>query len=215
MSEITFAWMVDQLEREQLLQFDKNALKYPILNRLNGLDANTATSLPPLTPEAVNQRRIQWSDGILMQTDNLFWQAASILSTWRPSYRRQPGVYYAKDGAAQVDYAHFKEEIHPSVHHRMLSRSRGWHAYKPESLKEWKRVEDGPGMGFSWVKESSSSGLLSWLAGGEKKEVRLKEYQIHELERRDTDGHEHWTGSLERVLAPKEYLEYLDKAWQK
>lgn len=59
MNEITFAWMVDQLERDQLLQFDKNALKYPILDRLDKLDANIITSFPPITPEDVNGRRIQ------------------------------------------------------------------------------------------------------------------------------------------------------------
>ncbi|KAF2164695.1 hypothetical protein M409DRAFT_37029 [Zasmidium cellare ATCC 36951] len=210
MNEITFAWMIDQLERAQLLQFDKTALKYPILSRLENLDANTVTSFPPLTPEQVHKRRIQWSDGRLMPTDNLFWQAASLLSTLRFSYRREPGTYYAKDGGSQIDYEHFKEEIHPTVYHRMLSRPHGWAAYKPEALKGWKRVADGPGRGFSWVKEIRKG----WLGVGEKEVVKIQEYRIERLEERDTKGYEHWTGSLERVLAPKEYLVYLDQAWE-
>lgn len=213
MNEITFAWMVDQLERDQLLQFDKNALKYPILNRLEKLDANTVSSFPPMTPEEVNGRRIQWSDGRLTPTNNLFWQAASLLSTWRSSYHREPGVWHARDGNSPVDYEHFKEEIHPTVHHRMLVRSRGWTAYRPASLSGWTRVADGPGEGFSWVKEARKGGVLEWLKGGEKDVIRLKEYQIEKLEERDTKGFSHWTGSLERVLAPKEHLSYLDKAW--
>lgn len=214
MNEITFAWMIDQLTREQLLQFNRSSLKYPILNRLDKLDANTLTSWPPKDAQAVNERRIQWSDGRLVQTDGPFWQIASTLATWRPNYRRQPGVYYAKDGASSVDYTNFNEEIHPTVYHRMLTRPSGWYAYKPESLQGWTRVEDGRGKGFSWVKEAEGKGWLGWLKGERKQIVRLKEYEIPELEDGEVEGAGAWTGSLERRLAPKEYLRYLDKAWK-
>ncbi|KAK4541291.1 hypothetical protein LTR36_008207 [Oleoguttula mirabilis] len=82
--ETTFAWMIDQLTRYNLLQINKRALRYPILDRLSlVLAPNGQHPVPPRSPQEVHERRIEWSDGQLQETQTLFWHVSSEVATQR------------------------------------------------------------------------------------------------------------------------------------
>jgi hypothetical protein len=199
--EISFAWVIDQLTRYKLLQINKRALKYPILDRLSmSLPPNTHHSSPPRNVQEAQERRIDWSDGQLVETNTQFWQIASQIATKRWEYLRKPGQYRAYDDRAgkEVEYEAFRESIHPSVWHRIQHRN-----YEPRCLplSQWsrRRVSDGPG--YEWVK-ASRSGYI---------QIRIPEYKIPDLPEGRDNGMEHWSGSLEQRIVPGEYLRRLDK----
>ncbi|KAK3670254.1 hypothetical protein LTR78_009909 [Recurvomyces mirabilis] len=199
--EVTFAWMIDQLTRYNLLQINERALHYPILDRLSmDLEPNGHHPTPPRNAQEVHGRRIDWSDGQLIETDTLFWQVASQVATQRWDYTRKPGQYEAYDDGTrqQVDYSAFREEIHPSVWHRTQTRN-----YEPRCLPldRWKRHRVGDGAGYEWVK-ASRSGLI---------QVRIPEYKIPHIPTYDS-GMAHWTGCLEQRIVPGEVLRKLDYA---
>ena len=197
--EITFAWMIDQLTRYDLLQINKKALKNPILDRLSkDMVPNGNHPVPPRNPQEVHERRIEWSDGKLQETETLFWHVASEVATSRWEYDRKPGEYHAFDDRTghRLDQSAFQEAIHPTVWHRIQNRN-----YEPRSmpLSRWSRHKVTNGWGFEWIK-TSKSGLI---------QVRIPEYVIPNIENRDT-GMEHWIGCLEERLAPGGYLTKLD-----
>lgn len=195
--------MVDQLDG--LLQFSSNALKYPILDRINKPTINAADSPKPKSPEEANERRVAWSDGFIVETNTRFFHVASFVSSLGgyASYIRQPGVYYASEGdGVEVDYRDYNETIHPIVWHRMKTLG-----YKPPQLSDgsWSRQELPNGQGSEWVKNASKK----------QGEIRLKEYVIPDLEKKslkDMHNMQHWSGSLERRIAPPAVLKELDAA---
>ena len=198
--EMTFAWMIDQLTYYNLLQINKRALRYPILDRLSAdLKPNGHRPDPPRSPQEVHERRIDWSDGALYETQTLFWHVASEAATQRWEYVRKPGQYHAKDlqTREELDYTNFCETIHPCVWHRVQHRN-----YEPRSLprSQWDRVKASDGPGFEWVKHSRS-GLM---------QTRIPEYIIPDIPRRD-NRMEHWSGSLEMRIVPGDYLLKLDR----
>ena len=199
--EISFAWMIDQLTRYNLLQINKRALKYPILDRLTmSLPGNGHNPVAPRNPQEAHERRIDWSDGVLVETQTLFWEIASEIATLRWEYRRKPGQYHARDERTKevLEYEAFRETIHPSVWHRIQNRN-----YEPYSLplSQWKRQRLPDGQGYEWTK-ASRSGYV---------QVRIPEYVIPYIPDRN-NGMEHWTGSLEARIAPGDYLRKLDQA---
>lgn len=198
---MTFAWMIDQLTRYNLLAINKRALKYPILDRLSkDLPANSNNPIPPRNPQEVHERRIDWSDGKLVETDTLLWHIASEVATQRWEYVRKPGEYHAYDPKTRhrLDQDAFSETIHPSVWHRIQHRN-----YEPHSLplNKWSRVRGPDGIGFEWIK-TSKSGYV---------QVRIPEYVIPNIGTGD-NAMDLWSGSLEQRIAPGEYLRKLDQA---
>nr|OQO31990.1 hypothetical protein B0A51_00332 [Rachicladosporium sp. CCFEE 5018] len=201
--EITFAWMIDHLTTYNLLQINAKALEYPILNRLSmKLPPNGHDPVPPQTPQEAHERRIDWSDGRLVESQTLFYHIASEIATHRWDYVRKPGQYHAFDDKTkqELETADFKETVHPTVWHRIQTRN-----YEPKCmpLNQWKRhrVSDSNGSGYEWVK-ASKSGYI---------QVRIPEYKIPYLPRVDSSM-AHWSGSLEARIAPPDYLRKLDDA---
>jgi hypothetical protein len=204
--EVALAWMIDQLDG--LLQISAPALKYPILDRLDEKKKkpNHHTSKPPKNPEEVMERLIQWSDGTLKETNSASWWVTSAIATRRTSYAREPGQYRAIAGGGTVDYRDFNETIHPMVYHRKLISEKS-HPVKyqagkfgREGWKYWKREPVLGGRGFEWVNKVPGKAV-----------VRVPEYVIPVIQSAKTMGLHHWTGSLERMMAPKEYLRELDQ----
>jgi hypothetical protein len=199
--EVSLAWMIDQLTLYNLLSINKRALRYPILDRLS-------KSMPPLghrpeqprSTQEVHEKRIDWSDGQLIETQTLFWNVASQVATERWEYIRKPGQYHATDPYTrqEIDQSAFKETIHPCVWHRIQTRN-----YEPRCLplSSWKRRRTENG-GYEWTK-ASKSGYI---------QVIIPEYVIPNIPERDTLGMELWTGCLEQRIAPGDFLEKLDRS---
>lgn len=201
--EIALAWMIDQLTKDSLLQINKRALEYPILNRLaSNLRPNESKSPAPRTPQEANERGINWSDGKLIETQKLGWHLASEVATQRWDYVRKPGQYHATEVVRgktyALDYTYFDEMIHPCVYHRIKHCD-----YEPRSmpLDRWSRQRKSRGQGFEWVKEDRHGKIV----------VRIPEYVIPYIEQPDY-GMQHWTSCLEARIAPGEYLRKLDQA---
>ncbi|KAF2161355.1 hypothetical protein M409DRAFT_28090 [Zasmidium cellare ATCC 36951] len=201
--EIALAWMIDQLTKENLLQINKRALEYPILNRLaTNIRPNDSKSPAPRTPQEANERRIDWSDGKLIDTQKLGWHLASEIATQRWDYVRQPGQYYATEKVNgktySLDYTYFDEMIHPCVYHRIKNRD-----YEPRSMPSdrWSRHRKSNGRGHEWVKYDRNG----------KPVVRIPEYVIPHIDVPDY-GMQHWTSCLEARIAPGDYLYKLDQA---
>jgi hypothetical protein len=200
--EIAFAWMCDQLHG--LLQLSGNALQPTILFRIG---ESSYTKQQPKTERGSKQssrKSIAWSDGELTETNSWtsIWWLASAVSTKRGSYVRRPGETKAKkiDDTA-VHYSHFHEEIDPCVQHRMDHAKSG---YESKSLRQpaWSRVEAENGEGYEWVKKDDRENEI----------LRLKEYAIPKIGPfYPSSGCDHWQGSLERAIAPRDNLQVLDK----
>lgn len=148
--EIALAWMIDQLTKDSLLQINKRALEYPILNRLAGnLTPNESKTPAPRTPQEANERSINWSDGKLIDTQKLGWHLASEVATARWDYVRKPGQYQATETIRgktyALDYTYFDEMIHPCVYDRIKQCN-----YEPRSmpLDRWSRRRKSNGRGF-------------------------------------------------------------------
>ncbi|SMQ53762.1 unnamed protein product [Zymoseptoria tritici ST99CH_1A5] len=207
--EITFAWMVDQISSESLLQFTPATLRYPILNRINNTSMieNGPNCTIPTSPEDANQRLIRWSDGIMGETNTPMYYVSSFIATFRFWYTREPGVW--KDANSQlINPEHLRETIHPTVWHRMSTTEC---KYRPAALpaKEWSREEASPEEKaddylYVWVKKDPATG---------EEVLRLPEYRMKNIKKRDFCHHdEHgeekhytlWNESLELKLAPTE-----------
>ncbi len=197
--EIALSWMIDQLH--DLLQLSTAAVAKYILYRIG--DANLDTSNPKIRDLDAAWRSISWSNGTLEDNNKWMdgWWVASVVSKGSMSYKRVPGETKAYEGDKLVDYRHFNEEIHPSVHHRMVERKD--QKYVP--------VPFGKGSGWSYIAPSNGS-RGRWVKvtkdkDGKDKTIVLNEYLIANPKSSATSsGYAHWQGSLERTFAPKDVL---------
>ena len=85
------------------------------------------------------------------------------------------------------------ECVHPSVWHRMTTRS----DYDPPALLGWKHEEGEKGKGFRWVKRAKDGTIV----------LEMPEYQIPKKPLKDS------VEPLDRSLAPAAHLKTLDAAW--
>lgn len=203
--EIAFAWMCDQLHG--LLQISGTALQKYILFRLG--DTKFDTKNKNIRDLAAAWRKIAWSDGTLDDTNSWtdFWWIPSLVSTAKASYYRVPGetrAYEMVQGKKQqIPYENFHEEVHPSVFHRAQCwKGASGETYTPTPFrgKEWKHMDATETEPARWVKTLKDG-----------KQVILNEYVIPQNAQMTqsytkTTGYDHWEGSLERVIAPKDVL---------
>lgn len=190
---LTFAWMIDQLTEEGLLQFSKYQLYYPILKRVHEGPANVAGMKAPKSVEEAGERRIQWSDGHLIETNDYSYYLTSFVATRRLWHIRTPGDWKQANGK-EVDYMKLKETIHPSVYHRMKTATGS--PYLPRGLpsKEWQyRARQGGGK--EWVRTVEG-----------REVVAIPEYEFLDIPEQDFEKKDLWSGSLERFLAPEDVV---------
>ena len=197
--EIALSWMCDQLLG--LLQLSGTALQKYILFRIGG--GNLDTRNTKIRDLDAAWRTIAWSDGTLEDNNKWMdgWWVASAVSKGRMSYKRQPGETKVHEGNSVLDYQHFNEEIHPSVHHRVVARKD--QKYEPVPFGKgsgWSYIAPSNGNRGRWVKVTKDK-------DGKEKTIVLNEYLIPNPERSQTSsGYDHWQGSLERTFAPKDVL---------
>ncbi|KAF7187475.1 hypothetical protein HII31_11215 [Pseudocercospora fuligena] len=189
---LTFAWMIDQLTEEGLLQFSKHQLYYPILKRIYEGPENVAGMKAPQSVEEAGERRIKWSDGHLMETNSYTYYATSFIATRRLKFIRSPGEWRQANGK-DVNPSKLHESIHPSVYHRTKNSGS---PYDPEGLssKEWSHRSKGDGSS-EWVKT----------VGG-KEVTTIPEYQFLNIPKQEYEKKDLWSGSLEQYLAPEDVV---------
>jgi hypothetical protein len=193
--EITFSWMCDQVFG--LLQLSGTVLQKYILFRLG--DTKFDTENKNIRDLHASWRKIEWSNGELEDTNGWwdFWWVPSLVSTAKASYYRVPGETKAYEDVQgkqkQIDYKQFNEEVHPSVIHRIKTRTD--QKYHPTPFrKNWEYVPATESTRGHWKKTSGTK-------------VVLNEYLIpNPPDFQRNVGGEHWQGSLERQFAPKEVL---------
>ncbi|UJO21747.1 uncharacterized protein CLAFUR5_09246 [Fulvia fulva] len=186
---LTFAWMIDQLTQENLLNFSKHQLYYPILKRVHVGPTNDPPSEAPTSVEEAGERRIKWSDGWLQDTNGIWpYYATSFIATRRFWHVRIPGLWHDPKGR-EVKQSNLCETIHPSVAHRMQQKGS---EYQPKGFeKEWKYDKDHK----------------RWIRTVEGKEVCvIPEYELPDFPVKDFDGKDLWSGGLERLLAPEDVM---------
>ncbi|PPJ58503.1 hypothetical protein CBER1_05620 [Cercospora berteroae] len=190
---LSFAWMIDQLTAESLLQFSKPQLYYPVLKRVHEGVVNGAATKPPKNTEEASERRIQWSDGVLTQTNKLTYKFSSFVATRRLWYTRTPGHWKMANGA-DVPVCQLHETIHPSVSHRMRQKELG---YQPEGFlkKEWQYRAKANGSGHEWARTVDG-----------KEIAVIPEYELLDIAKQKFEHHNLWSGSLEQYLAPSDIL---------
>lgn len=189
---LTFAWMIDQLTEEGLLQFSKHQLYYPILKRIYEGPENVAGMKAPQSVEEAGERRIKWSDGHLMETNSYTYYATSFIATRRLKFIRSPGEWRQANGK-DVNPTKLHETIHPSIYHRTKNSGS---PYDPEGLpsKEWSHRSKGDGSS-EWVKT----------VGG-KEVTTIPEYQFLDIPKQEYEKKDLWSGSLEQYLAPEDVV---------
>ena len=181
--------MIDQLTQENLLNFSKHQLYYPILKRVHAGPSNDPPAKPPASVEEAGERRIKWSDGVLKDTNDIWpYYATSFIATRRLWHIRTPGLWHDPKGR-EVKLSNLCETIHPSVAHRMLKQGS---EYQPLGFeKEWKYDANGK----------------MWVRTVEGKEVAvIPESELPDFAVKDFDGRDLWSGGMERLLAPEEVV---------
>ena len=189
---LTFAWMIDQLTSEGLLQFSKPQLYFPVLKRVHEGLSNTDAKAPKSVEEA-GERQINWSDGVLTDTNSMTYRAASFIATRRLWHVRTPGEWKMASGT-DVEIHKLHETIHPSVWHRMQQQEL---KYEPEGLskKEWRHRAKRGASGYEWVRTVNG-----------KEVAVIPEYQFLEIGKQEFEKKDLWSGSLETYLAPADVL---------